>query len=507
MINFFLTENPQNDSFSSTILSRASRNKDLDEDDWMTGVEGGGTEVEMGDQKSQKVVTSILERYHQRTKGSKSHDLSAKKHLPGGDTRASTYFFPYPVYMEKGEGCVLYDCDGNEYIDFLNNYSSLIHGHAHPQVVAAARRQLEEGTVLGSPSEIQYQHAEHLCSRIPSMEMVRYCNSGTEATLLAIRAARAFTGKDVILKMDGGYHGSHDWVEVNVSPKALQAGDIVPRFEERGIPATLLNELRVAPFNDLEAAESILKRNQNRMAALIVEPMLGAGGVIPAKAGYLAGLRKLADQYGLLLIFDEVMTFRLSLGGMQAITGVEPNITALGKIIGGGFPVGAVGGKKEVMGQFDPARPERLSHSGTFNANNITMAAGLEALKIYDEKAVDQINGLGNRLRKGFNEGFKKVGIKGQATGFGSMVGIHWKEGEIRNASDTGMGLKLAADLPKLLHLEMMNRGIFSASRGMYVISTPMTQLEIDRAVEAFEGSLTVLKPYVAEAIPHLLHD
>jgi glutamate-1-semialdehyde 2,1-aminomutase len=233
--------------------------------------------------------------------------------------------------------------------------------------------------------------------------------------------------------------------------------------------------------------------------------MLGASGLIPPKSGYLKGMRELAKQHGLVLIFDEVMTFRLSTGGMQAIYGVEPDLTALGKIIGGGFAIGAFGGKRQIMEQFDPGRSGRLFHSGTFNGNNITMAAGLKAMELYDQKGVDRVNELGNRLREGFRKAFEKVGIKGQATGVGSLVGVHWREGEMKNARDTAMGVESAAELPGLLHLEMMNQGIFSASRGMYVVSTPMTEREIDRVVKAFESTLNLLRPYVAETTPYLL--
>jgi glutamate-1-semialdehyde 2,1-aminomutase len=261
----------------------------------------------------------------------------------------------------------------------------------------------------------------------------------------------------------------------------------------------------VAPFNDLDALETILRKHSDKMAAIIMEPMPGTCGMICPKPGYLEGVRELADRYGVLLIFDEVLTFRLSFGGMQAMSGVVPDLTALGKIIGGGFPVGAFGGKEETMKQFDPTKPEPVSHSGTFCANPITMTAGLVAMELYDQSAIDRVNGLGDRLRKGFSEALKRVGIKGQATGIGSMATVHWTDRVIGNARDAFMGVKSALELPKLFHLEMINRGIFSVSRNAFIISTPMTERDIDKALEAFEATLEVLKPYAAEAAPHLL--
>lgn len=458
----------------------------------------------MSGKESEKIKQHIMEHYYERTRGSKEHDANAKKCLPGGDTRSATYFFPYPLYMVEGKGCYLHDCDGNEYIDFLNNYTSLIHGHAHPKLIEASRAQLEKGTVLGAPAEIQYKHAEHLCDRVPSLEQVRYGNSGTEGTLFAIRAARGFTKKDVVIKMDGGYHGSHDLVDINVTPD--DSGKELPSAHpERGVPASVLDDVLIAPFNDLDAMEGILKEHNDKIAAIIIEPMLGAGGLIPPHPGYLKGIRELADRYGVVLIFDEIITFRLSTGGMQVISEVTPDITTLGKIIGGGFPVGAFGGKKEIMERFDPAHPETIMHSGTFNASNITMAAGLVAMELYDQEAIDRINGLGDRMRNGFQEVMKKAGIKGQVMGLGSLVGIGWGEGKITQARETSETFASAGELPTLLHLEMLSRGIYYPRRLLFSLSTPMTEKEIDKIIETFEGTLDMLRPYVAETLPHLL--
>ena len=250
----------------------------------------------MKNNDAEKTERSILDRYHQKAQGSLQRHLQAKNNFPGGDTRSATYFNPFPLYMEKGKGSRLTDCDGNVYLDLLNNYSSLIHGHAQGDVLLQAQQQLERGSVFGAPSEEGIWHASHLSQRIPSLEWLRYCNSGTEATMFALRTARAFTGRDKIIKVDGGYHGTHDFVEVSVHAAFEKAEVSASRLNSRGVPACVLQNVLVAPFNDLAAMASVLAENEGQIAAIIVEPMLGAGGVVPAAENYLGGLRELADK-------------------------------------------------------------------------------------------------------------------------------------------------------------------------------------------------------------------
>ncbi len=451
------------------------------------------------------IEQTITTTYQGRTPGSRARDARAKNSLPGGDTRTTTYILPYPAYMERGEGCTLYDCDGNRYVDFLNNYTSLIHGHGHPAVLEAAIAQLQRGAVFGSPVAAQYELAEMLCERVPSLERVRFNNSGTEATMMAMRAARAFTAKDVILKMDGGYHGHHDLTSVNVKPDF--AAQDLPQASVTwpGVPACVLDAVVVAPFNDLDAAERVLSANRDRIAAIIMEPMLGAGGAVAPRPGYLQGMRDLADRYGALLIFDEIITFRLSLGGVQRLEGVIPDLTAIGKIIGGGFAVGAFGGRKEIMAAFDPVHPNNIYHGGTFCGQNVTMAAGLATLQHYGQAEIDRINALGERLAEGFDRVFQEAGFLCRARGRGSLVQIYWTEQEASTSRQALLAMGMARDLPRLLHLELMNRGIFCASRGLFSVSTPMTEVEIDQAVQALAGALQVVRPHAAEVAPHLL--
>ena len=460
----------------------------------------------MVDNVQHPVAAEIMSRFAQRTIRSKEHDTRARKSLPGGDTRAATYFAPYPAYMTSGNGCYLFDVDGNAYLDLLNNYTSLIHGHAHPEISAAAAAQLKNGTVFGAAGEIQFQHAEHLCNRIIAMDQVRYCNSGTEATLFAIRAARAFTGRDIFIKMDGGYHGCHDAVEVNIFADPNSADSAVKHIGP-GVPASVLEDVRIVPFNDLDAVEETLITNADSVAAILTEPLMGAAGAICPQPDYLKGLRTLADKYKVVLIFDEVMTFRLSNGGLQETEGVQPDLTTLAKIIGGGLPVGAFGGHQDIMSRFDPAHEAPIFHSGTFNGNNITLAAGMAAMRLYDQAAVTRLNRLGNRLRDGLTAALKETGLKGCVSGLGSLLQLHWQDRQPANAKDSMVGMTKAGELPHLVHLELMNRGVYSASRGMFCLSTPMTQGDIDKAVVAFRETLSILKPYIANTTPHLLTD
>jgi len=443
--------------------------------------------------------------YRRRTPTSAALHAAAREVLPGGDTRTVTYFAPYPVYMERGEGCRLTDVDGNVYIDFLNNYTSLIHGHAHPRITEAVFRQIAKGTVYATPVESQTQLARVICERVPSVERVRFCNSGTEATMSAIRAAKAFTGRDKVLKMEGGYHGTHDAAEVSVAPPLDLAG---PAQAPYPVPASgglfrgVVDDVVVAPFNDVEATAQIVERHRDDLAAVIVEPVMGAAGAIPAQPEYLHFLREATQSCDALLIFDEVISFRVGYGGAQGTYGVRPDLTAFGKIIGGGFPVGAFGGRADVMALFDPQR-RKLSQSGTFNGNPVTMVAGLAAMELLTREEMARINDLGQRLRQGFRNALSAVGIKGQVTGMGSIVGVHFTDAPV---NDYRSAARSARWLNPLVHLSLLSRGIFAAPRGLLCISTPMREEEVKEAVRAFREVLTELRACIAEVQPDLVH-
>ncbi len=448
----------------------------------------------------------ILARYEERTGASRFRHEEARRYMPAGDTRAATFYSPYPTYMRAGDGAWLSDCDGNRYLDLLNNFTSLVHGHAQPDIVEYAADQLTRGTVFGTAAEPQVALAKLLVERVPSFEMLRFTNSGTEATMMMMRAARAYMGRDIIVKLDGGYHGSHDFVEVSVKADLDASLEPTAHLEGRGVPAAVLNAVMVAPFNDLPAMERLLNRHHERIAGIILEPMPNSGGMVPPAPGYLRGLRDLADTYDVLLLFDEIVTLRLSSGGYQAIADVRPDLTAVAKIIGGGFPVGAFGGRRAIMQLFDPLRDaDALFHSGTFNGNNMTMTAGLESMRRLDETAIRRINRLGELLNDGINRIFKTLGIRAQCLGYGSLQQIQWTDEPLATLADARRASERAGKLRDLLHLELLNRGVYTSNRGMFSISTPMTEAEIDYALSALEGALALLKATMREVAPQLL--
>jgi glutamate-1-semialdehyde 2,1-aminomutase len=448
----------------------------------------------------------LVKRYQERTPKSAKLHGKAQQYLPGGDTRTATFFDPYPVFMARGKGCRFTDVDGNVYIDFLNNYTSLIHGHAHPAIVRAVIEQVPRGASYAAPVESQTLLAEMICDRVKSVEQIRFCNSGTEATMNAIRAARILTGKSKIVKMEGGYHGTHDLGEVSFSPRLDQAGPVEkPRSvpQSKGTPKSICDEVIVVPFNNKGVTEKIIRENQHEIAGVIVEPMLGAAGCIVQEEGYLEFLRKLTRTLNLVLIFDEVVTFRFGPGGAQEIYHVDPDITAFGKIIGGGFPVGAFGGSREIMKIYSPREKGFVSQSGTFNGNPITVEAGIACLKALTPKVYERINSLGDVLRKGLGRTFGKNGLKGSATG---MCSLAWPHFNSQKVSDYRSASKGNFEAMALVHMALLQKGINVARRGGECsISTPMTEKEVRIFVADFEESLSEVRPFIEQTTPDLI--
>src|SRR5918994_77545 len=319
-----------------------------------------------------EVEAEVIADYRASSPRSAALHEAARRVMPGGDTRTVAFHAPYPLVITEGRGCRVQDADGRTYIDLLNNYTSLIHGHAHPGVVAAVSDRLPLGTAFPAPNEAQTRLAEIIVDRVASVDMMRFCNSGSEAVMNALRAARAFTGRDVIVKMGGGYHGTYDDVEVSVhpDPRSPAAGpDRAPAavLGTRGVPGNTVENVLVTPLNDIESVERLMRERGTEIAAIIVEPVMGSSGMLPADQAFLEALRVLTLEHDALLIFDEVMSFRLEPGGVQQHYRVRPDLTTFAKIIGGGLPVGAVGGRARVMEPFDPLRPAPLWESGTFN--------------------------------------------------------------------------------------------------------------------------------------------
>ena len=330
--------------------------------------------------------------------------------LPGGNTRTTVFMKPYPIYAARGEGCRVWDLDGNVFIDCINNFTSQIHGHAHPALIKAATAQLALGSAFGLPTASEVDLAELLVSRLPSVDQVRFANSGTEAVMMALKAARAHTGRPKIAKCEGAYHGSYDYAEVSLDPTPEAWGRNAPVSVAyaKGTPDNVLADVVTIPFNDTEAAVSLIREHGPELACVLVDPMPNRAGLAPADRAYLEALRKVTREVGALLIFDEVITFRLGYRGAQGIWNIDPDLTTLGKIIGGGFPVGAIGGHRDVMAVFDP-RPGKpaLPHGGTFSANPVTMRAGIAAMELLDDAAFARLDAMGQAVRSGIDAAFQ----------------------------------------------------------------------------------------------------
>ncbi len=436
----------------------------------------------------------VEEAYRRRTpKSRQAVEEWASKYVPDGDYREGSWLEPYPTVMMRGDGCYLYDADGHSYIDFSNNWTALVLGNNPPKVVEAIREQVQKGLAAAAPTESVYQWAQMICERVASVDRIRFCCTGVEAVMFAIRGARAYTGKDKILKMEGNYHGTYDPVEPGVGWQSLPTG----------LPKSVEQDVLVTRFNDKEAAERIIKENKDELAVVIVEGIMGAGGLIPPKDDYLKFLRKVTTENNVLLIVDEVISFRLAIGGAQQIYDVKADLTVFGKTIGGGLPVGAFGGRQDVMAVFSPKRERPAHHTGTFAGNPISAAAGIAGLKEMTKEALDRINSLGDSLAEGIQRVLSDLKIKAQVTGYGSLHQIHFTPEPVTHAAVSL--ITQDRNISRLFHLAMLNRGMFVAKRNMYNVSMPMTQTEIDKVVTAIADALSELKPFIKEIAPQLL--
>ena len=452
----------------------------------------------------ERYFITIKEKYAASRPNSFKLHKEAVKFMPGGDTRTATFFLPVPNFIVRGEGAYMHDADGNKLLDFQNNYTSLIHGHGHKPTVEAVQEQIALGSAYTAPFEKQIELSRLLTERFPSIDLIRYTNSGTEANMHALRIARAYTGKAKIIKTEGGYHGTTDVFEASVDPNIRKAGtldDIKVIPESRGVSANALKDVLVVPFNDVERTRKVIEDNHEEVACIIIEPIMGSAGQITPDIEYLRFLRKITEEYNIVLIFDEVVTGRLSLGGAQKFYGVTPDITSLGKIIGGGTPVGAFGGKREIMEMYDP-RQKKMYHSGTFNGNAVTMAAGLATMSAYDQDAVDYINNLGKRFKKGVVDIYGRLGLNMQVSGEGSIYNILFTDKKVKNYRDVAAAHE---DLNKVLYLDLLTRGVFDAERGMFSMSTAMTEADIDFGLETLESALRDMLPVIAAEAPELL--
>lgn len=425
-------------------------------------------------------------RYRSRTAKSRALGERARTFMPGGETRAGTWFSPYPIWIGEADGCRIRDADGNHYIDFHGNYSSAILGHSNPAVVAAVQRQAQVGASLAGLTPNVIRWAELLCTRVRSVSRVRFTCSGTEAVMTAVRLARVLSRKDVIVKTEGAYHGVYD--------------PVCYPTDGPGVPRSAFADSIVVPYNNVESMERVIHEHRAEIAAVIVEGALGTNGMIFPKEGYLESIREITRRLGIILILDEIITFRLAPGGMQEIRTLDADITTLGKVIGGGYPVGAVGGREDLMAAFSP-ESRQLHHSGTFVANPVVAAAGVATLEQLTPQQIQRINGLGESLKSGLVTVLRKVKVRGHVTGLGSLQNLHFGPVE---PSDMSSLNNTNRELLRVFHLGMLERGIYMAARGLFSISTPMEAREVGDALAAAEDTLRELRPAVERLWPQM---
>lgn len=417
----------------------------------------------------EELTTEFENAYKQQTPGSARLFEEAKEIFPGGETRNSVFFRPHPLYIKEAHGSHMYDVDGNDYIDFTNCMTALMLGHAHPKVVAAATEQIAKGTALASANPYAQELAKLVMSRQPSLERFRFTNTGSEATLLAVRAARAFSGKPRILKFGMAYHGMGDIFNVEMDGQAA------------GVTPGAASEVLVSPYNDLDTLEQLVSRYKDELACVIMDVNMAGASMVQPVAGFVKGVREITQRHGVLMVMDEVISFRFSYGGAQEVFGVKPDLTAMGKIIGGGFPVGAFGGRAEIMDVYNMGKGGYSPHAGTFNGNPITSVAGIAQMTELTRETIDGLNARSERTREGLRAAIAKAGLRAKVVGVGSMVKIQFTPDEIIRPNPQ-------ADTPALLHLVhlgLLKRGIYATDRMWLNLSTVVTDEELDRFVAA----------------------
>ena len=424
------------------------------------------------------------EAYTKKHAKSKTMQAEAAKYLPGGSSRGTAYFDPYPFFVDHAEGHYVYDVDGNRYLDFMINATTYIVGHANPQVVKAVQEQAVKGLSYSAPTDVQVRLAKMLVDRVPSVDKIRFTNSGTEGTMNGIRMARAFTGKTKYAKFEGGYHGNAEEVSVSVNPPASKLDPKGPTAipEWPGQPPGVTRDVIVMPYNDLERCSEILRKHKDELACVIMEPVMSNVGYVRGTQEFLKGMRELTKELGIILIFDEVQSFRLAPGGAQEMFGVIPDVTCFGKIIGGGLPVGAWGGRDDLMGLYDNEKGPVITHPGTFNANPVTMAAGEATLKQLTAAVYKRLNTLGDTVRAKITAVFDELGVPGQVTGVGSLFAVHFNEAEIK---DYRSYIKGNAAMRNAYYVGMMNEGILMFSKCLGALNINTTDKEIDQLVDA----------------------
>ncbi|WP_340108281.1 aspartate aminotransferase family protein [Pikeienuella sp. HZG-20] len=426
----------------------------------------------------ESALQEAQETFTSRNPKSETAYVKATKSMPGGNTRTSLFYTPFPLAMVRGEGPHLWDADGHEYTDFLGEYTAGIFGHSHPVIRAAIDRTLDAGINYGGHGLLEAEFAATLCERFPALDLVRFTNSGTEANLMAISTALAVNKRKKVMVFNGGYHGG------------------VFTFHHGHNIINAPFDFVIARYNDVHATRQLIEDNASALGVVILEPMQGGGGCIPATREFLEMLRETTKAHGVTLIFDEVMTSRLGPGGLQGEHGVTPDLTTLGKYIGGGMSFGAFGGAASIMSHLDPRQPHAISHAGTFNNNVLTMAAGMAAMtEIYTRDAVKALNEFGEDTRDKLNMLARKHGVEMSFTGLGSMMNVHMTTDRIHNVEDAARGDARARDL---FFFDMLERGIYLARRGMINLSLVHEQRHVDSLLAAVEDFITIRRPLLS---------
>jgi glutamate-1-semialdehyde 2,1-aminomutase len=451
--------------------------------------------------KRRKGMTNqtIEEQYYKRTPRSKGMYDRAIKSLPGGVAGNGKFLPPYPIYVSSAEGAELVDIDGNRYIDLLMGVGTHILGHSPLAVVKAIREQVERGTLFFIPAEAEVKLSEKICQLMPSVDMVRFVNTGSEATAMAIRAARAYTGREKIARYEGNFHGSLDWALISEIGVAGPPDAPEPHFDSVGIPHSVSENLLILPYNDVDFSVKSIAHHADELAAVILEPYSGFGlGCVAPEPGFLETLREVTTEHEIPLIFDEVVTnFRLALGGAAEYFGILPDMVCLGKVLGGGLPVGGFGGRREIMEKVVTPRggewelTDWIFQSGTFSGNPLTMVAGLAVIEELEKGDVyPHINNLGELVREGLTNLADRLGVDMLVTGETSIFQIHFGVREIKNKRDAMTADKEATNL---FHLGLRAKGVFASSHALF-LSAAHTEEDIHKVLEVAEEVLLAMK-------------
>lgn len=428
-----------------------------------------------------QAIADARARYASANPLSMAADKSAERFLPGGNTRTVLHFDPFPLTMVAGEGAEQVDLDGHRYIDFVSEYSAGLFGHSDETIKLAVHEALDKGIAMGAPTDYERTLAGLLCKRFPAVDQIRFCNSGTEANIWALITARLLTGRSKVLAFRGAYHGG--CIKFPHGPCILN------------IPFDFV----LADYNDIEGAEEAIHRAGDELAVVIVEPILGAGGNIPGNRKFLEMLRRATREVGAVLIFDEVKTCRIGPAGTQGIVGIKPDITTLGKFIGGGLPIGAFGGSAEVMKHFNPKLQGNWNHAGTFNNDVCSMAAGCAAIgKIYTPQRAADFFEWSEAFRLSLNEMFAAKAVPMYANGMGSIIAIHFSSKPTKRPADITAGCQ---SMRPLLHMEMLLEGVLICSRGDFFLSLPMTEAHLSRTKIALENFIDRYKALIISVL------